>query len=228
VPDLARLGFPIAEIARDGSFVMTIHPGQGGLVTPAVLKEQLLYEIGDPAAYLVADVICDITELQLKDLGGNRVMVYGIRGHPPTDTYKVSISCEDGWQISVGLVYTWPDCVAKARASARLVLGRLGRLGVPYRDVNVSLVGYDAVHGSMSHEVPDPNEVYLRMAFVTDDMESADRIGREMITHVLCGVPTSCMLEPGRSVPHRRVFFWPSLVPKHALTPRVSVVEDKA
>ncbi len=80
IPDPDRLGFPIGEISEDGSLVITIHPGQGGRVTPAIVKEQLLYEIGDPSAYIVADVICDITGLEMEDLGNNRVRVMGTKG----------------------------------------------------------------------------------------------------------------------------------------------------
>ncbi len=221
VPDLANLGFPIGEIREDGSLVMTIHPGQGGLMTPAVLKEQLLYEIGDPSAYVVADVICDITQLEMEDLGSNRVKVSGTLGHPPTSTYKVSMSYEGGYQISVGLVYTWPDCAAKAQASADLLLKRLEKLGIRYRSFHTSLFGCDGVHGNMSHEIGDPNEVYLRMSFLVDDSETADRISREMVTQVLCGIPTGCFLEPGRPSPHRQIAFWPSLIPKSAVTPKV-------
>ena len=223
VPGLAHLGFPIGEISEDGSFIVTIHPGQGGCVTPAVLKEQLLYEIGDPSAYVVADVICDITDLEMEDLGKNRVRVTGTRGHPPTDTYKVSMSYEGGYQISVGLIYTWPDCVAKARASSEIVLKRLEKLGISYRDVLVSVFGHNAVHGSMSHLVEDPNEVYLRMAFVVDDAETADRISREMITHVLCGIPTGCLFDAIRPSPHKQIVYWPSLIPKSAIKPLVTI-----
>ena len=224
VPDLDRLAFPIGEIGEDGGLVVTIHPGQGGRVTPPVLKEQLLYEIGDPAAYIVADVVCDITELEMEDLGNNRVEVRGTRGHPPTPAYKVSMSYEDGYQIAVGLIYAWPDCVAKAKASSEIVLKRLSRLGIRYRDMLVSVLGCDAVHGRMSHELDDPNEVYLRMAFVVDDAETADRISREMITHVLCGIPTSCLFDAIRPSPQKRVIFWPSLIPKSAVRPTVKML----
>jgi len=223
VPRLVDLGFPIGEVGEDGSLVVTKHPGQGGLVTPAVLKEQLLYEIGDPSAYIVADVTCDITQLEMEDLGNDRVRVRGVRGHPPTSSYKVSMSYEGGYQISVGLVYTWPDCVAKARAAAELLLGRLKKLGLAYRDHRVSIFGYDAVHGDMSRRVEDPDEVYLRVSFLVDDAATADRISREMVTHILCGVPTACGLEPGRGSPHRQIVYWPSLVPKSALGPAVAL-----
>ncbi len=224
VPDLDKLAFPIGEISEDGTLVMTIHPGQGGCVTPPALKEQLLYEIGDPSAYIVADVVCDITDLEMEDLGNNRVRFWGTRGHPPTSSYKVSMSYEGGYQIAVGLIYAWPDCVAKAKASSEIVLKRLAKLGIKYRDVLVSIFGCDAVHGAMSHRVENPNEVYLRMAFVVDDAETADRISREMITHVLCGIPTSCLFDAIRPSPHKQVVYWPSLLPKSAVQPRVKIM----
>jgi hypothetical protein len=228
VSDLANLGFPIGEVSEDGSFIVTIHPGHGGLITPAVLKEQLLYEIGDPSAYISPDVICDITDLEMKDFGNNRVRVWDVKGQPPTDSFKVSMSYEGGFQISVGLIYTWPDCVAKAKASSEIVRQRLDKLGIPYRDVLVSIFGCDAVHGSMSHQIEEPNEVYLRMAFLVDDAETADRISREMITHVLCGIPTSCLFDSIRPSPHKQFAYWPSLIPKSAVTPRVIIKEGAA
>jgi len=227
VPDLDRLGFPIGEIGSDGSLVMTIHPGQGGSITPAILKEQLLYEIADPSAYIVADVVCDITALEMEDLENNRVRILGTKGHPPTSTYKVSMSYEGGYQIAVGLIYTWPDCVAKAKAGSELMLKRLAKLGIRYRDVQVSTLGSDAVHGAMSHKIDDPNEVYLRMAFLVDDAETADRISREMITHVLCGVPTSCLFDSIHPSPHKQVIYWPSLIPKSAIHPQVEIVGSR-
>jgi hypothetical protein len=224
IPDLDRLGFPIGEIGEDGNLVVTIHPGQGGRVAPAVLKEQLLYEIGDPSAYMVADVVCDITELQMEDLGNNRVRVWGTKGHPSTPDYKVSMSYEGGYQIAAGLLYAWPDCVAKARASSEIVLKRLAKLGIRYRDVLVSILGHDALHGAMSHPIEDPNEVYLRMAFMVDDAETADRISREMITHVLCGIPTSCLFDTIRPSPRKQVVYWPSRIPKSAVKPHVKII----
>ncbi len=224
VPDLDRLAFPIGEISEDGSLIMTIHPGQGGCITPALLKEQLLYEIGDPSAYIVADVVCDITDLEMEDLGQNRVRVIGTKGHPPTSTYKVSMSYEGGYRIAVGLIYSWPDCVAKAKASSEIVLKRLAKLGIRYRDVLVSIFGSNALHGHMSHAIDDPNEVYLRMAFVVDDADTAERISREMITHVLCGIPTSCLPDIVRPSPQKQIIYWPSLIPKSAVGPTVKII----
>jgi hypothetical protein len=223
VPDLANLGFPIAEIDEEGTLVMTIHPGQGGLLTPAVVKEQLLYEIGDPSAYVVADVTCDITVLEMEDLGENRVLVRGTRGQAPPASYKVSMTYDGGYQIAVGLAYAWPECVRKARASADLILQRLDKLGIRYRDLLVSVFGHDGLHGGMSHPVEDPNEAYLRMAFAVDDVQTANKISREVTNHVLCGIPTGCMIQPGRPKPHKQIAYWPSRIAKSLAHPQVQM-----
>jgi hypothetical protein len=192
-------------------------------MSPAVVKEQLLYEIGDPSAYIVADVVCDITDVELEEIGKNRVLVKGTRGHEPTSSYKVSMTYDGGYRIAVGLVYAWPDCVRKARASADLILRRIDKLGIHYRDVLISVFGSDGLHGGMSHAVEDPNEVYLRMAFSVDDVQTANKISREVTNHVLCGVPTGCMFEPGRPKPHKQIAYWPSLVPKSLIHPNVEI-----
>ncbi|HUP58771.1 MAG TPA: acyclic terpene utilization AtuA family protein [Bdellovibrionota bacterium] len=223
VPGLDRLAYPIAEMREDGDVVLTIHPGQGGLVTPAVVKEQLLYEIGDPSAYVVADVVCDITQASLEDLGQNRVRVSGVRGKAPPSGYKVSMSYEGGWKVVAGLVFTWPDCVEKARAASELFLARLKKLGLSHRRHLVSILGHDGVHGAMSRKATDPDEVYLRMAFLVDDEQTAERIARETVTHVVAGIPTACGLD-GRAVPQKQVVYWPSQVSKELVQPSVSIL----
>jgi hypothetical protein len=223
VPNLADLAFPIAEVEANGAFTVYIHPEQGGLVTPAVLKEQLLYEMTDPASYIVADVVCDITELEMEDLGQNRVRIRGIRGHAPTPHYKVSVTYEGRYKLALGLVYTWPDCIAKARAGAEVFLGRLKKLGIQYREVHTSILGYDGVHGAMARRIQDPDEVYLRMAFLIDDPETGEKIARELATHIVCGIPGACSLETGRPTPHKQIRHWPTLIPKSALKPEVSI-----
>ena len=164
----------------------------------------------------------------MEDLGNNRVRILGTKGHPPTSSYKVSMSYEGGYRIVVGLIYAWPDCVAKAKASSEIVLKRLTKLGIHYRDVRVSIFGNDAVHGPMSHKIEDPNEVYLRMAFLVDDPETADRISREMVTHVLCGIPTSCLPDIIRPDAQKQIIYWPSLIPKSAIAPEVCIVGGTA
>jgi hypothetical protein len=187
------------------------------------LKEQLLYEIGDPSAYAVADVTCDITQTEMKDLGRNRVLVTGVRGRAPPADFKVSMSYEGGYKITTGLVYTWPDCVAKARAGADLFLKRLAKLGLKYRDHLVSILGYDAIHGAMSKRLEDPDEVYMRMALLVDDELTAEKIAREAATHVVSGIPTACGLD-GRVSPMKQIAYWPSRIPKNFVEPKIEII----
>ena len=224
VPALERLGYPIAEVDETGDFTMTLHPGQGGLITPAVLKEQLLYEIGDPADYRVADVRCDLTALELEDLGQNRVRVRGARGGAPTADFKVSMTYAGGYKIAVGLIYTWPDCLAKARAGAALFLARLEKLGLLYQDHFVSILGHDGVHGPMSQKNSNPDEVYLRIAFRVADHETAERISREVASHIVSGIPTATGLD-ARPSPQKEVLFWPSRIAKALVSPVVTLLE---
>jgi hypothetical protein len=110
-----NIGFPIIEAYPDGSFYVTKHENTGGLVSEMTVKEQLMYEIGNPAEYITPDCIADFTSLQLKKEGDNRVKVWGITGRPETPTYKISASYIDGYKLSSTLVYSWPDAVKKAR-----------------------------------------------------------------------------------------------------------------
>jgi hypothetical protein len=227
VPDLANLGYPIAEVEASGDFVVTKHPGLGGLVTAAVVKEQLLYEIGDPRAYETPDATVDFTSFRLEDLGGDRVRIAGVRGGPPPRHLKVSISYQDGWANAVGLTFVWPHAVERARASERILLERAAKLGIQIDEWHSERIGVDGAHGPMAPAPrEEPNEVLFRMAIRTRDRESAKRFGEEIAPLVLSGVPGACSgLLTGRPEPRPIVNFWPALVPREAATPRVEVIE---
>ena len=124
VPDWANSGYPVVECRPDGSFVLGKPEGTGGLVTPAVAAEQLLYEIGDPARYLLPDVVCDFTAVTLQAAGPQRVLVQGARGHAPTSTYKVSATYADGFRSAAQLTIVGHDAGRKARRSAEAILAR--------------------------------------------------------------------------------------------------------
>ena len=119
VPDWANIGYPIVECREDGSFVVTKPPETGGLVTPATVGEQLLYEIGDPASYLLPDVVCDFRQVRMEQAGPHRVLVTGARGRPPTATYKVSATAPAGFKVSGQLTIVGIDAPAKAQAHRR-------------------------------------------------------------------------------------------------------------
>ena len=224
LPDMAGVGFPIIEAHPDGSFVVTKHEGTGGRVTPPVVTEQLLYEIGDPSAYLTPDCVADFTTLHLEDLGEDRVRVTGATGRPPTDYLKVSIAYSAGWKGVATLTYTWPDAVAKARAAARILRERLDRLGLSFEAIRTELVGWDSTHGALAGEPPsDLPEVQLRVAVRAADRSVVERFGREVAPLVLTGPPSVTGYAGGRARPQEIVAFWPALIRREAVEPFVTV-----
>ena len=226
VPDLANLGYPIAEVEASGDFVVTKHPGLGGLVSAAVVKEQLLYEIGDPHAYLTPDASVDFTSFTLSDEGKDRVRIAGVRGARPPEQRKVSISYQDGFTNAVGLTFVWPHAIERAKATERLLLERCAKLGVQIDSHHVDWIGINGSHGPMA-PLPqeEPNELLFRMAIRTRDRDSAKRFGEEIAPLMLSGLPgAGAGLLTGRPEPRPIVNFWPALVPADAATPRVEVL----
>jgi len=226
VPDLANLGYPIAEVDESGDFTVTKHAGLGGRVSAAVVKEQLLYEIGDPRAYQTPDATADFTSFTLTDLGGDRVRIAGVRGGPAPDRLKVSISYQDGWANAVGLTFVWPHAIERAQATERLLLERCAKLGLQIDEHHVDWIGVNGAWGPLAPKpAGEPNEVLFRMAIRTRDRNSAKRFGEEIAPLVLSGIPGACAgLLTGRPEPRPIVNFWPALVPRDAVAPRIEVL----
>ena len=133
IPDMANIGFPIVQASPNGEFTVTKHDGTGGRVNVQSIKEQLLYEMGDPHEYITPDVVADFTTIQVEDAGTDRVRVFGIGGKPNTDFYKVSIAYSGGWKSVGTLVYAWPDAYEKAKAADKILRERIERLGLNFR-----------------------------------------------------------------------------------------------
>lgn len=226
VPALADLGYPIVEVEESGEFVVTKHPSQGGLVTPAVVKEQLVYELGDPRRYLTPDVTADFTSVHLADRGADRVRVSGARGTAPPPTLKASLSYEAGWRNEATLTFVWPDAERRARAAAELLLARCRKRGIVIDEHRVEIFGAGAVHGPIARPPREPDEVLLRVAVRTRDRESADQFGREIAPLITSGLPGACggPGERGRPRASPIIAFWPALVPREAVTPEVEVL----
>ena len=144
IPNPSDIGYPIIEAQPDGTFVITKHEGTGGRINVASVKEQLLYEMGDPREYITPDCIADFTTIRLDQAGKDRVRFSGIKGRPATDLYKVSISYAAGWKAVGSLVYAWPDAMKKARAADRIFRERLDRLGLKFDQIVTEFVGADA------------------------------------------------------------------------------------
>jgi hypothetical protein len=225
IPDLANIGYPIIEADPDGSFVITKHKNTGGRITTDVVKEQLLYELGDPAEYITPDCVADFTSIHLTSAGPDRVRVSGIRGGPPTMFLKVSISYSDGWKALGTLVYSWPDALAKAKAADCIVRQRLKNLGLEFEDINTEFFGYNACHGPAARPPDDPPEIQLRIGVRGHDRKAVDRFTRELIPLVLNGPPTATGFGEGRPPVREVVAYWPALVPRDEIETRVEVIE---
>jgi hypothetical protein len=181
VPNLARLGFPLAEVAADGTAVITKVAGSGGLVTRATCTEQLLYELHDPAAYVTPDVVADFSRVTLAESGTDRVSVAGATGRPRPSTLKVSVGQLEGWVGEGQISYAGPGAVARARLAQSIVTERLRLTGVGVDEMRCELVGIDAVHGAaLSRDGCEPYEVRLRMVAKAGSARDARRAAREV------------------------------------------------
>ena len=229
VPDMARVGYPIVEARSDGTFAITKHEGTGGLVDVSAVTHQLAYEMGDPRAYLVPDVSADFTSFRLEQDGKDRVRVSGVKGKPPTDTFKVSISYEDGWKAVGQLVISGPDALEKARLCADIVWKRLAMDGCEYAPEErlVEYLGANVCHaGIASADDPNPCEIVLRMGVKGRDQKKVDRFGMELVPLVTSGPPGVTGFAGGRPKATEIIGFWPALVRKEKISARVEVVRS--
>jgi hypothetical protein len=225
IPGLANPGYPIIDARADGSFVVTKHPGTGGLVTVASVTEQLLYEMGDPRNYITPDGIADFTTIRLEQDGKDRVLVYGMKGHPATEFLKVSISYLYGYKAVGTLTYAWPDAYRKAKRADRILRERLARLGLEFEEILTEFVGVNATHGRLAGE-PDPDiaEVQLRVGVRARSSRPVQRFTRELAPLILNGPPSVTGFAGGRPKVEEIVAYWPALVPKSEIQPHLEVL----
>ena len=225
VPDYANIGYPIVEASSDGSFVVTKHPGTGGMVTCDTVSEQIVYEMGDPRNYISPDVRVDFTTIQLEEVGENRVKVSGIRGQAATDTYKVSMSYHDGFKASGTLTVSGPQAYEKAQKCAEIVWERLRAAGCTFEETNSEYLGLNSCHGNIN-PLPDRiNEVVLRLSARDSDAAKLVRFGKEIAPLVTNGPPGITGFAGGRPKPQDIVAYWPALIDKKLVETTVTVEE---
>jgi len=183
VPDLAGLGFPLAEVAETGEAVITKVEGSGGQVTLATCKEQILYEVHDPANYLQPDVIADFSNVRLRNDGPDRVAISGGAGRVHTDTLKVSIGYHDSYIGEGQMSYAGPGALARAQLALHIVEARLKLIGLKSTDLRFDLIGLNSVNRApLIHHEPEPRELRIRVAGRTRSLREAMRIGNEVET----------------------------------------------
>ncbi|HSI32988.1 MAG TPA: acyclic terpene utilization AtuA family protein [Tepidisphaeraceae bacterium] len=222
-----EIGFPLVELDPDGSCVVTKPPGTGGRVSQATVKEQLLYELGDPARYLSPDATVNFLTIRLTDDGPDRVRVSGATGGPPPDAYKVSATYRAGFRAAGTLVVPGPRAEAKARRAAETVLARLESLHLAPDRHLVELLGTGVVslltmdHGQLTM---DPPEVVLRLAVADGRRETCEAFAREFMSLVSAGPQGTTGYAEGRPVVREQFGYWPTLVPRSEVRPVVEVL----
>ena len=212
----ADIGYPVLEVSPDGSFVVTKHAGTGGAVTVRTVKEQLVYEMGDPRGYITPDVVADFASIRLEQAGRDRVRVWGVRGRPAPPALKVSVSYFDGWKASGSLIISAPDAAAKARAFAALFWERLG---LDFAERRAELVGHSACWGPLAPE-SDPPEVLLRLSVRDADRDKIERFSKLVPAVILSG-PPGVAVTGGRPQAQEVVAYWPALTPRERVKPRL-------
>ncbi|MBI2429699.1 MAG: DUF1446 domain-containing protein [Ignavibacteriales bacterium] len=223
VPDLANIGFPIAEAYPDGKIFITKHENTGGLVSTATVKEQLLYEIGNPKNYITPDCIADFTTIHVKDISENRVEVSEVQGRPATDSYKVSMAYFDGYTAFSTLTYAWPDALEKAKKADEILRARMNNLGLQFEEIRTEFLGYDSSFGPLARNGESLNEVVMRVGVRGKDKNAIERFGREIAPLILTGPPSVTGFAAGRPKPSEVIAYWPALIPKSAVSPKVEV-----
>ncbi len=221
VPDWDNIGFPVLEAFPDGSFTVGKPPGTGGLVRVATVAEQLLYEIGDPRAYLMPDVTCDFSDVHFEQVGEELVRVSGARGRPPTSTYKVSATYPDGFRNAAFLTIGGERAAQKARRTAEAILARTSRMleaaGLPpYSETRVEALGAEDMFGANAR--PDTREVVLKIAVKSSSRATLELFAREYAPSGTSMAPGTTGLIGGRPSPVPVVRLFSFLVPKSEIT----------
>lgn len=227
VPEPWNLAFPIAEVGEDGTAVLTKVEGTGGAVTLRTVKEQMLYEVHDPANYITPDVVVDFTTARLEQVGPDRVKVWGISGKPRTPTLKVSIGCTEGFIGEDMFFYAGPGALRRARLAKKVLEERFRIVGLEAEDVRIDFLGLNAIHGEATPaDAPEPYEIAVRVAARTKTKEEAIKVGREVD-----GMAVSGVAHTGKRVPHQDrtrevIGVWSSLVPREQVPATVTYMES--
>ncbi|WP_298188231.1 acyclic terpene utilization AtuA family protein [uncultured Pseudomonas sp.] len=184
VPDYEHIGFPVVEVAADGSFVVSKPEGSGGLISTFTVGEQMLYEIGDPRAYYLPDVVCDFTQVELSQVGPHRVELKGARGLPPTDQYKVSATYPDGFRCTASCLMAGIDALKKAQRVSQAIINKTEELFAergwgPYKEVSIELLGSEATYGAHGQRT-DSREIVIKIAVRHAKKEALVLFSREI------------------------------------------------
>lgn len=220
VPSFDNIGYPIVEVEADGSFVVTKHPGSGGLVSVDTVREQLFYEMGSPGAYITPDVVADFSSIRLAAAGENRVRVFGVKGFEPTPLYKVSMAYDDGFKSVGSIMISGPHARKKAEAFARIFWKRCPG---PFAETLTEYVGFNSCHRSLVGR-EDGNEILLRLGARAQEERDLKLFGKMIPSLILSGPPGVAVIG-GVPKAQKVMSYWPALIPKTAVHPTIALYE---
>lgn len=231
VPDYEHIGFPIVEVSADGQFTVSKVDGTGGLINELSVAEQLLYEIGDPRAYLLPDVICDFSQVKLRQQGKNRVHLHGAKGLPPTDQYKVSATYPDGFRCTASCLIAGIDAVAKAERDSQAIINKTSELfsqhgWAPYTDVNIELLGSEATYGPHAQR-QDCREVVVKLAVRHPSKQALVLFAREIAQAATGMAPGLTGIVGGRPTVYPLIRLFSFLIDKSACELQVDFLGER-
>jgi hypothetical protein len=215
VPDIAHIGFPVVEIEESGNFVITKPPGTGGKVTIETVKEQLIYELGDPENYLSPDVVVSFLGLQLKELESNRIFVQGAKGKASPNTMKVSATYKDGFKTEAMLAFYGRDVIKKARRCGEIVLERLNQQGFEVKKHVIECLGAGGLVPGIAAEPLHAKECILRIAIADHRKEALECFAKEIAGLVTSGPQGVTGYTTGRPRIRPVFGYWPCLIEKN-------------
>lgn len=224
INDIDNIGYPIAEIYDNGELFITKTKGSGGIVNFDTVREQLLYEVHNPARYLTPDVTVNMMGIKLQETAKDVVKVTGIKGEPKPEKYKMLISYPDGFMGQGVIGYSWPKALKKAKTTEKIVKKIIKKMKLPIKDIRGEYLGYNSFHGSLADStyVEELNEIYLRISGRTDNKSVAEQISRIMVPLGLSGPPTASGLLGFQRV-RALSGLWPTLVERELVDKRIEV-----
>lgn len=215
-----NFGYPIVEMFPNGEFIVTKHENTGGIVSVNSIKEQLLYEMGNPKEYISPDVVADFSTIQLKQVEDDKVKVSNVSGRPSTKFYKVSMAYKDGFRATGSIVLSAPKAMEKAKIFTDFFWKRLG---VDFTKKNAEFIGYNACHQDLAKKI-EPNEILLRFNVFDYDKSKLEIFSKMLSTIILSG-PQGAAVTGGRPAIRSVMSYYPALLPKHFIEPKTVLLD---
>ena len=223
VHNLSNIGYPIVNIDSKGDFTITKDNDFGGLINKFTVCEQILYELGDPENYISPDVVVDFTSIKVEDKKENEVFVTGVKGKPPTSTFKVSINYHKGYKGVGQLTISGPNSIRKAKLIEELIWSRLLKRGIDFEKKKCEYIGYNSCHKNIDSLPDDPSEIVIRLGVMDKNRDSINEFGKEIAPLITNGPPGVTGFSGGRPKAQEVIAYWPTLIDKGKIQTKVDV-----